>query len=156
MKLKQDDSLGPNLQKLRKTAGLTQTQVAAQLQVRGLDVSREMYAQMEAGTYNIRVSILKALKEIYRLDSYDAFFPGDLTMKCKQDLSIGPNLKRLRKAAGLTQAQAAAQLEVRGLPISAEILAKMEQGKYSIRISALKALKEIYRLDSYDDFFQGI
>ena len=74
-------------------------------------------------------------------------------MKCKQDLSIGPNLKRLRKAAGL--AQAAAQLEVRGLPISAEILAKMEQGKYSIRISALKALKEIYKLDSYDDFFQG-
>ena len=56
----------------------------------------------------------------------------------------------------MTQAQAAAQLEVRGLPISAEILAKMEQGKYSIRISALKALKEIYKLDSYDDFFQGI
>ena len=79
-----------------------------------------------------------------------------MTMKCKQDLSIGPNLKRLRKAAGLTQAQAAAQLEVRGLPISAEILAKMEQGKYSIRISAVKALKEIYKLDSYDDFFQGI
>lgn len=74
----------------------------------------------------------------------------------KQDLSIGSNLKALRKAAGLTQAQVAAQLEVRGLPISAEILAKMEQGKYSIRISALKALKEIYRIDSYDVFFQGL
>lgn len=79
-----------------------------------------------------------------------------MTMKCKQDLSIGSNLKTLRKAAGLTQAQAAAQLEVRGLPISAEILAKMEQGKYSIRISALKALKEIYKVPSYDAFFQGI
>ena len=74
----------------------------------------------------------------------------------KQDLSIGSNLKNLRKAAGLTQAQAAAQLEVRGLPISTEILARMEQGTYSIRISALKALKEIYKLDSYDTFFQGI
>ena len=41
-----------------------------------MDVSREMYAQMEAGTYNIRVSILKALKEIYKLDSYDTFFQG--------------------------------------------------------------------------------
>ena len=79
-----------------------------------------------------------------------------MTMKCKQALSLGSNLQTLRKAAGLTQAQAAAQLEVRGLPISAEILAKMEQGKYSIRISALKVLKEIYKLDSYDDFFQGI
>ena len=78
------------------------------------------------------------------------------SMKLKQDDSLGPNLQKLRKAAGLTQAQAAAQLEVRGLPVSAEILAKMEQGKYSIRISALKALKEIYKLDSYDDFFQGI
>ena len=77
-------------------------------------------------------------------------------MKWKQDLSMGSNLKALRKKAGLTQAQAAAQLEVRGLPISADILAKMEQGKYSIRLSVLKALKEIYNAGSYDDFFQGM
>lgn len=79
-----------------------------------------------------------------------------MEQKLRRNTTLGDNLRRLRKAAGLTQAQAAAQLEVRGLPISAEILAKMEQGKYSIRISALKALKEIYKLDSYDDFFQGI
>ena len=77
-------------------------------------------------------------------------------MKWKQDLSMGSNLKALRKKDGLTQAQAAAQLEVRGLPISADILAKMEQGKYSIRLSVLKALKEIYKAGSYDDFFQGM
>ena len=56
----------------------------------------------------------------------------------KQDLSIGSNLKALRKAAGLTQAQAAAQLQVRGLPVTAEILSKMEQGRYSVRISVLQ------------------
>ena len=77
-------------------------------------------------------------------------------MKWKQDLSMGSNLKAFQKKAGLTQAQAAAQLEVRGLPISADILAKMEQGKYSIRLSVLKALKEIYKAGSYDDFFQGM
>ena len=32
----------------------------------------------------------------------------------------------------------------------------MEQGKYSIRLSVLKALKEIYKAGSYDDFFQGM
>ena len=32
----------------------------------------------------------------------------------------------------------------------------MEQGKYSIRISVLAALKEIYRVDSYAAFFEGI
>jgi len=71
----------------------------------------------------------------------------------KQDISIGQNLKRLRKNIHLTQEQVAAQLEVRGLPITADILAKMEQGRYSVRISVLLALKEIYRVTSFDEFF---
>lgn len=72
----------------------------------------------------------------------------------KQDMSIGKNLKKLRAQVGLTQQQAAAQLETRGIPVSADILAKMEQGKYSIRISALRAMKEIYKVDSFDRFFE--
>ena len=71
----------------------------------------------------------------------------------KQDICIGKNLKRLRKQAHLTQAQVAAQLEIMGLPISVDILAKIEQGKYSVRISILIALKKIYKLESFDDFF---
>ena len=61
---------------MRKASGLTQAQVAAQLQVQGLDVSREMYAQMEQGKYSVRISVLKALKAIYKAPSYDAFFQG--------------------------------------------------------------------------------
>ena len=74
----------------------------------------------------------------------------------KQDISIGQNLKRLRKNIHLTQEQVAAQLEVQGLPMTADILAKMEQGRYSVRISVLLALKEIYRIDSFDEFFAGL
>ena len=74
----------------------------------------------------------------------------------KQDLSIGSNLKALRPSAGLTQAQTAAQLQVRGLPVTAEILSKMEQGRYSVRISVLQALKTIYKVHSYDEFFRGL
>ena len=82
---------------------------------------------------------------------------GDfMSSALKQDLSIGPNLKKLRKARGLTQAQAAAQLEIKGLPITPEILSKMEQGRYSVRVSVLKALKDIYKLERYDAFFQGL
>ena len=79
-----------------------------------------------------------------------------MSSNLKQDISIGHNLKALRKKAGLTQDQAAAQLQLLELPITADILAKMEQGKYSIRISVLAALKRIYRVDSFDAFFQGI
>lgn len=74
----------------------------------------------------------------------------------KQDISIGGNLKKYRKLAGLTQGEAAAQMEVMGLPVTADILAKMEQGKYSVRISVLKAMKQIYRVDSFDAFFEDV
>ena len=79
-----------------------------------------------------------------------------MSSNLKQDISIGKNLKALRKQAGLTQEQVAAQLQLRELPITSDILAKMEQGKYSIRISVLVALKQIYRVDSYDAFFVGL
>lgn len=79
-----------------------------------------------------------------------------MSANLKQDISIGKNLKRIRKQNGLTQEQVAAQLEVRGLPVSTDILAKMEQGKYSIRISVLLALKKIYKVESFDEFFVDI
>lgn len=57
-KLKQinDISIGDNLRKLRNAANLTQEQVVAQLQLRNLPTSRSVYSQIEAGTYNIRIS----------------------------------------------------------------------------------------------------
>lgn len=73
----------------------------------------------------------------------------------KQDISIGQNLKILRKKANLSQREAAAQLEILGIPITEDILSKMEQGRYSIRISALFALKTIYKVHSFDAFFEG-
>lgn len=74
----------------------------------------------------------------------------------RQDCSIGANLKKLRKQAGLTQKQVSAQLEVLELPVTEEILAKMEQGKYGIKIGVLVALKRIYGVKSFDAFFEGL
>ena len=69
-KLKQinDISIGDNLRKLRNAANLTQEQVVAQLQLRNLPTSRSVYSQIEAGTYNIRISELIALAEIFQKD----------------------------------------------------------------------------------------
>lgn len=74
----------------------------------------------------------------------------------KQDISIGQNLKSLRKKAKLTQREASAQLEILGVPMTEDILAKIEQGRYSVRISVLLALKQIYGIDSFDVFFDGL
>jgi len=71
----------------------------------------------------------------------------------KQDISIGSNLKALRKKNGLLQREVSAQLETMGIPMTEDILAKIEQGRYSVRISALLALKKIYKVNSFDEFF---
>lgn len=78
-----------------------------------------------------------------------------MPQKIKQDLSIGPNLQQLRKKSGYTQEQVAAKLLTMGLPASREIVSQMEAGRYSIRVSILLALKEIYHA-SYEDFFAGL
>lgn len=71
----QDISLGNNLRELRNSVNLTQEQVVAQLQVRNLSTTRSIYSQMEAGTYNVRISELIALTEIFHTD-YNTIFKG--------------------------------------------------------------------------------
>lgn len=72
-KLKQDISIGKNIRRLRMNAHLTQEEVVAHLQSRGLQTSRSSYSQIECGTYNIRVSEFIALAELFRVD-YNSFF----------------------------------------------------------------------------------
>ena len=74
----------------------------------------------------------------------------------KQDISIGQNLKVLRKKANLSQREASAQMEILKIPMTEDILAKIEQGCYSVRISALLAMKQIYDVNSFDVFFEGL
>ena len=62
----------------------------------------------------------------------------------------------IRDRAKLTQREASAQLEILGVPMTEDILAKIEQGRYSVRISVLLALKQIYGIDSFDVFFDGL
>lgn len=69
----QDVNIGANLKKLRRRASMTQAEVAAKLELRGLYVSREIYAQIEGGSHRIRVSVLLALKEIFHA-SYEEIF----------------------------------------------------------------------------------
>lgn len=79
-----------------------------------------------------------------------------MSKKLKQDISIGANLRRLRKQSGLSQEKAAAKLQLVGIDISREIISQMELGNYSIRVSVLRALKDIYQVDSFDEFFRDL
>lgn len=74
-KLKQDIQIGDNIRKLRRQAKLTQEQVVTHLQLQGMDISRSSYSQIECGTYNIRISELIALADLFQVD-FNAFFAG--------------------------------------------------------------------------------
>ena len=72
-KIRLTPSFGNNLRQIRKSHGYTQEEIVAKLQLKNLDISRSIYAQIECGTYNIKISELIALKEIYDI-SFDDFF----------------------------------------------------------------------------------
>lgn len=74
-KIKQDYCIGTNIRDLRLKAGYTQEQVSAKLQVLGVNMSRDFYAHIESGTYNIRVSELAALRRVLKC-TYDDLFQG--------------------------------------------------------------------------------
>ena len=66
-----------------------------------------------------------------------------MSTKLSQDVSIGENLRILRKRAGYSQERAAAQLELMGISMSREIISQMESGHHNIRISVLLAFKQV-------------
>lgn len=69
----QDFQIGSALRRLRRQKKLTQEQVAAQLQIKGLNVTRDIYGKMETGDHGIKISVLVALKEIFHAEYADFF-----------------------------------------------------------------------------------
>jgi transcriptional regulator with XRE-family HTH domain len=82
-------------------------------------------------------------------------FGGFVLEKLLQDISLGHNLRRLRKIKNFTQTSIIAQLQVRGSNLSRTTYNKIEQGTRNIYISDLMRLQRIYSV-SFDEFFQDI
>lgn len=75
--------------------------------------------------------------------------------KLIQDISIGENLKRLRKAKGLTQTDICARMDVMGRPMSQSTYAMIESGTRNIFISDLVAMKTIFNVE-FNEFFVNL
>ena len=75
MKLKQEPiGIGQNLRKLRQDAGYSHSQ--ALLCERGVYMTTDIYKKIEQNKYNIRISELNALKELYQV-GYGELFQTD-------------------------------------------------------------------------------
>lgn len=76
-----------------------------------------------------------------------------MEQKVRQDRNIGDNLRRLRKAHGLSQEKLCAAMQLRGCDIGRTTYAKYESGELNIRVSVLIELKKLYCCP-YDAFFE--
>lgn len=68
-----EKKIGEQIRALRERAGLTQEQVAAQLQVRGCDITRSALAKIEVGQRHLYPDEILLLKEILHT-TYDEIF----------------------------------------------------------------------------------
>lgn len=72
-----DIPLGRNIQKIRISKGITQSELVIQLQLRGSMISRSTLANIETGRRNIKASDLRLIKEVLEVD-FDVLFFDDL------------------------------------------------------------------------------
>ena len=70
-----DLSISKNIVRLRKSAKMTQDGTAARLQLMGVNISRSRLSMIELGRLNVPVSMLVALKTIFKCE-YSDFFEG--------------------------------------------------------------------------------
>ncbi len=68
-----EKALGQKIREIRISRKLSQEQLAAQLQVRGCDITRSALAKIEVGQRHLYPDEIKALKEILSV-SYDELF----------------------------------------------------------------------------------
>ena len=75
-----------------------------------------------------------------------------MAQKIKQDISIGNNIRALRKKARLTQEQVVTHLQLNGSELSRSSYSQIECGTYNIRVSELFILKVLFQCE-FNDFF---
>jgi transcriptional regulator with XRE-family HTH domain len=74
-KILQDVNFGSNIQKIRLSKNLSQTDVVRQLHLHGRSMSASQYGHIEQGRKNIFVTDLVLLQRIFQVD-YKEFFEG--------------------------------------------------------------------------------
>lgn len=70
-KIKQDDiCIGKNIRRIRTEKGIGQTQLAAQLQLEGIEITRETLVKIERGIQHIKATQLRGIRDVLET-SYD-------------------------------------------------------------------------------------
>ena len=66
---------------------------------------------------------------------------------------IGANIRRLRKEKGIRQVDLVRKVQLLGVNLTRETLVKIERGIQNIKVSQLRAIKEVLGV-TYDDLLE--
>lgn len=80
---------------------------------------------------------------------------GYMEQKIKQDLRIGENIRKIRKARKLGQTDLVRMLQIDGCDMTRECLVKIERGTQHIQATQLQAIKKALNT-TYDALIDGI
>lgn len=78
-----------------------------------------------------------------------------MPQKIKSDITLGQNIRSIRKSKKLTQEQVTTKLQLLGIDITRSIYSQIECGTYNIKVTELAALRLIFDVD-YNAFFENI
>ena len=78
-----------------------------------------------------------------------------MPQKIKSDVTLGQNIRSIRKSKKLTQEQVSTKMQLLGIDITRSIYSQIECGTYNIQVTELAALHLIFDVD-YNAFFENI
>ena len=78
-----------------------------------------------------------------------------MEQKVKQDMKIGENIRKIRKAQGLGQTDLVRMLQIDGCDMTRECLVKIERCTQHIQASQLHAIRKVLNT-SYEALIDGV
>lgn len=77
-----------------------------------------------------------------------------MEQKIKQDeIFIGQNIRRIRKEKGMRQTELVALIQLENVPLTREVLVKIERGIQHIQASQLRAIRNVLNT-TYDELLK--
>ena len=89
------------------------------------------------------------------MDQIKSIWGEYMEQKLKQDICIGQNIRRIRKARGLGQTDLIRILQIDGCDMTRECLVKIERCTQHIQASQLKAIRKALNT-TYEELIDGI
>lgn len=89
------------------------------------------------------------------MDQTKSTWGVDMEQKIKQDIHIGANIRKIRKARKLGQTDLVRMLQIDGCDMTRECLVKIERGTQHIQATQLQAIKKALHT-TYDALIDGI